>query len=50
MRRLKYLIDRLEYYFWDPLAAVLTTHEAMGEYEEMKLKVIAQEGLESGRT
>lgn len=50
MGRLKYLIDRHEYYFWDPLAAVLAAHEEIGEYTGMELKVIAQEGLESGRT
>jgi pyrimidine-specific ribonucleoside hydrolase len=50
MGRLKFLIDRHEYYFWDPLAAVLTTHEEIGEYEQMKLKVVVQESPESGRT
>ena len=50
MGRLKFLIDRHEYYFWDPLAAVLAAHEELGEYEEMKLKVVVQEGPESGRT
>jgi len=50
MGRLKYLIDRHEYYFWDPLAAALAAHEEIGEYGEMELKVIAQEGLECGRT
>lgn len=48
--RLKFLIDRHAYYFWDPLAAVLITHEDVGEYEQVKLKVIAGEGPDSGRT
>jgi inosine-uridine nucleoside N-ribohydrolase len=50
MGRLKFLIDRHAYYFWDPLAAVLITHEDVGEYEPVKLKVIAVEGPDSGRT
>ena len=49
MGRLKYLIDRHEYYFWDPLAAVLLTHEYLGEFEEMNVEIIEQDGPESGR-
>jgi len=48
--RLKFLIDRHAYYFWDPLAAVLITHEDLGEYEPVKLRVSAGEGPDSGRT
>jgi pyrimidine-specific ribonucleoside hydrolase len=50
MGRLKYLIDRHEYYFWDPLAAVLTTRAGLGDYAEMNLKIETQEGPNSGRT
>ena len=50
MGRLKFLIGRHEYYFWDPLAAVLLTHEELGEYEDVKLKVMLEQGPECGRT
>lgn len=38
------------YYFWDPLAAAIATDEALATVESQTLKVIEQEGPESGRT
>jgi pyrimidine-specific ribonucleoside hydrolase len=38
------------YYFWDPLAAAVATHEDLATFEEMSLRVIVEEGPESGRT
>jgi inosine-uridine nucleoside N-ribohydrolase len=50
MGRLKFMIGRHAYYFWDPLAAVLLTHGELGEYEEVNLKVVLEQGPECGRT
>lgn len=35
--------------FWDPLAAVLTLRPGLGRYEERRVRVITEEGRESGR-
>jgi inosine-uridine nucleoside N-ribohydrolase len=50
LRRLKTLTGEREYYFWDPLAAVLVTHADIGVYEHMPLKVVQEEGPQDGRT
>ena len=50
LSRLKPLIERGDYYFWDPLTAVLITHDHIGTYRDMALKVVVEEGPESGRT
>ncbi len=42
---------KLEYtYFWDPLAAAIATDNSLGHFEERKLKVVYDEGGQSGRT
>ncbi|MCC6906163.1 MAG: nucleoside hydrolase [Anaerolineae bacterium] len=48
--RLSPLINRHDYYFWDPLAAVLVTHPGIGSYTERMLRVVEEEGPQSGRT
>ena len=40
-----------QYYFWDPLAAMIATEEeGLGTYKQTSLVVIEVEGAESGRT
>ena len=38
------------YFFWDPLAAAIATDEGLSTVQQEKLKVIEDEGPESGRT
>lgn len=38
------------YYFWDPLAAAIATHETLATVEPQTLRVIDEEGPECGRT
>ena len=38
------------YYFWDPLAAAILADESLATIETMSLKVVEEEGLESGWT
>ena len=38
------------YYFWDPLAVAIATEEVLAVFEDMKLVIKEEEGLESGRT
>jgi pyrimidine-specific ribonucleoside hydrolase len=49
VRRLRPLLGKQKFYFWDPLAAVLALHPQIGEYESRRLRVIQDEGRESGR-
>jgi inosine-uridine nucleoside N-ribohydrolase len=43
-------IQRGQYFFWDPLAAAIAADESLATFEERLLKVIVEEGPESGRT
>ena len=38
------------YYFWDPLAAVLATDASLANFESLPLVVMEEEGPDSGRT
>lgn len=38
------------YYFWDPLAAALITDESLATFEMRDIRLIDEEGRESGRT
>jgi inosine-uridine nucleoside N-ribohydrolase len=38
------------YYWWDPVAAVISTDDSIGKFEAQRLSVIEAEGEESGRT
>lgn len=48
--RLSPLINRHDYYFWDPLAAVLVTHPGIACFTDRHLRVVEEEGPQSGRT
>ena len=37
------------FYFWDPLAAVVALHPEIGKFEQRKVRVITDEGSQSGR-
>jgi pyrimidine-specific ribonucleoside hydrolase len=37
------------FYFWDPLAAVVTLHPQIAVFEERHVRVVEEEGSESGR-
>lgn len=50
MQRIKPAIKRGEYYFWDPLAAVLLVHPDLGTYESLGLRVVGEPGPRSGST
>jgi len=50
LSRLKPTIRTHEYYFWDPLTAAVATNENLAMFRRRRLKVIHEEGLESGRT
>ena len=50
LRRLKSSVANGEYYFWDPLAAVIATHPDIATTETRPLTVIQEEGAECGRT
>jgi inosine-uridine nucleoside N-ribohydrolase len=38
------------YFFWDPLAAVISTNEEVATFAEMPVRVVEEEGPESGAT
>jgi len=46
----KDFIESGGYYFWDPLAAAILADESLAAIETMSLKVVEEEGLESGWT
>ena len=50
LTRLKPLIKKNEYYFWDPLTAVVATHNCLATFQERPVVVNQKEGPESGRT
>jgi pyrimidine-specific ribonucleoside hydrolase len=50
LTQLEDFIQSGRYYFWDPLAAAIATEESLGTFQELQLKVIEEEGPESGRT
>jgi inosine-uridine nucleoside N-ribohydrolase len=37
------------FYFWDPLAAVVALHPEIGKFEQRMLRVVTEEGSQSGR-
>ena len=50
LHRLKSFIASGEFYFWDPLAAVVATHPDIATVEQQPLTVIQAAGPECGRT
>lgn len=50
LKRLKNLIGRRQYYFWDPLTAVITTHPHIAQFISHPLRVIEEDGPTCGRT
>lgn len=50
LKRLKNLIGRHQYYFWDPLTAVITTHPHIAQFTSYPVCVIEDEGPTCGRT
>jgi pyrimidine-specific ribonucleoside hydrolase len=38
------------YYHWDPLAAAIATDDSLGTFEALSLRVVEEEGPQSGRT
>jgi pyrimidine-specific ribonucleoside hydrolase len=49
MRRIFPLMTENKFYFWDVLAAAIATHPQIAQFETRKLRVITEEGRESGR-
>jgi inosine-uridine nucleoside N-ribohydrolase len=45
-----YVFQPGTYYWWDPVAAVISTDDSIGKFETKRLSVIEAEGEESGRT
>jgi len=43
------MIESGAYYFWDPLAAAISSDESLATFQTMSLAVLEQEGPESGR-
>ena len=50
LKRLKSFIKSGEFYFWDPLAAVIAVNETIAAFQERHLIVAQAEGAECGRT
>jgi inosine-uridine nucleoside N-ribohydrolase len=50
LSRMQEFINSGEYFFWDPLAAAVATSESLVTIQPQTLKVIEEEGPESGRT
>jgi pyrimidine-specific ribonucleoside hydrolase len=50
LSRLKPTIRTHEYFFWDPLTAAVAADESMATFQQRSVKVIYEEGPESGRT
>ena len=44
-----FLYQRGDYYWWDPITAVIATAEGIAEFETRRVRVV-EEGTESGRT
>ena len=43
-------VQKGEFFFWDPLAAVIATDESIAQIEERIVAVVTEDGAESGRT
>lgn len=50
LQRLRPMMDKNELYFWDPLTAVVATHEEIFEFVEHPIYVIEEDGPDCGRT
>ena len=49
LRRLRRLLGKRTFYFWDPLAAVVATQPEIAMFEMRKLSIITDEGRQCGR-
>lgn len=50
LSRFKSIIRTHEYFFWDPLTAAVAVDESLAAFQRRNLKVVCEEGPESGRT
>ena len=49
MKRIFPLTTKNKFYFWDVIVAVVATHPHVAQFEQRRLRVITEEGRESGR-
>ena len=49
LRRIYPMLRDRKFYFWDPITAVLATHNELGTYEQRQVRIVQEEGRECGR-
>ncbi|MBI1256309.1 MAG: hypothetical protein GC204_02450 [Chloroflexi bacterium] len=49
LHRIYPLLRDRQFYFWDPITAVLATHNELGTFEQRQMRIVQEEGRECGR-